>query len=70
MIIGGNDNLLESQQQQIHDLYVGLKEIAAAAEQIAARQFHSTPNNVLKPAKIYENDLREFNPFLLSDFPL
>lgn len=73
MIIGGNGNILPSQQQQIHNLYMGLKEIAAASERIAARQFHSTHSNVLKespPAKTYQNDSREFNPFLLLRLPI
>lgn len=73
MIIGGNGNILPSQQQQIHNLYIGLKEIAAASERIATRQFHSTHSNVLKdspPAKTYQNDSREFNPFLLLRLPI
>ncbi len=73
MIIGGNGNILASQRQQINDLYMGLKGIAAAAERVTARQFHSTHNVALEdspPGKAYQNDLREFNPLLLSDFPL
>lgn len=76
MIIGGNCNILPSQQQQIHDLDMGLKEIAAASEQIAARQFHSTHSDVLKdspPAKTYQKKKTTYVSsirFFFSDFPL
>ena len=48
MIIGGNGTISEGQQQQIHDLYMGLKEIAAASELITDRQFLSKNSNVLE----------------------
>ena len=73
MIIGGNVNILASQRQQINDLYMGLKGIAAAAERVTARQFHSTHNVALEdspPGKAYQNDLREFNPLLLLRLPI
>lgn len=73
MIIGGNDKILANQQQQIHNLYMELKEIAAAAERIAPRQLHSTHSNVLKDSplpKTYQNDLHEFNSFLPLRLPI
>ncbi len=48
MIIGGNGYILTNQRQQIDDFYMGLKEIAVAAERVTARQFHSTRNVALE----------------------
>ena len=73
MIIGGNGNILTNQRQQIDDFYMGLKEIAVAAERVTARQFHSTRNVALgesPPVKLYQHDLREFNPLLLLRLPI
>lgn len=62
-MIGGNGSISEGQQQQIHDLYIGLKEIAATSELITDRQFLSKHSNVLKdspPARSYETNSHEF----------
>ena len=68
MIIGGNGNISTNQRHQIDHFYMGLKEIAVAAERVTARQFHSTRDVALEdspPGKDYQHDLREFNPLLL-----
>ena len=68
MIIGGNGTISEGQQQQIKDLYKGLKEIAAASEPITDRQFLPKNSNVLEdspPARTYNADSRELNGSLL-----
>ena len=72
MIIGGNGTISEGQQQQIHDLYMGLKEIAAASEPITDRQFFPKDSNVLEdspPARRYEAKSRKLNRFSSSQIP-
>ena len=68
MIIGGNGTISEGQQQQIKDLYKGLKEIAAASEPITDRQFLPKHSNVLEdspPAKTYDANSCKLNRSLL-----
>lgn len=47
MIIGGNGTVSEGQQKQIHKLYMGLKEVAAASEQITDCQILPKHSDVL-----------------------
>ena len=73
MIIGGNGTISEGQQQQIRNLYMGLKEIAAALEPITDRQFLPKHSNVLEdspPARTYEANSRKLNRFLLLRVPI
>ena len=73
MIIGGNGTILEGQQQEIHDLYMGLKGIAAASEPITDRQFLPKQSNVLEDsplARRYKTDSRKLNQFLLLRVPI
>lgn len=64
MIIGGNGTISEGQQQQIHDLYMGFEEIAAASEPITDCQFLPKHSNVLEdspPARRYETNSHKLN---------
>ena len=67
MIIGGNGTISQGQQEQIHKLYVGLKEIAAASEQITDRQILPKHSDVLEdspPTKKYESSSRKLYELL------
>lgn len=72
MIIGGNGTISEGQQQQIRNLYMGLKEIAAVSEPITDRQFLPKDSNELKdspPTRRYEANSRYSNRFSYSQIP-